>query len=625
MDRWQLDMGAQVKSAGDVQFSVWAPEARLVEVEVYPPPEGIIRHAMELDNEDVWRAQIECSAGTLYRYRLDEDWGYPDPYSRSQPEGVHGPSQVIDTSAFRWSDGEWRGLDVEHLVIYELHVGCYTPDGSFDALIQHLDDLRELGVTAIELMPIAEFPGKRNWGYDGVDLFAPSSAYGGPPALARLVDAAHVRGLGVILDVVYNHLGPDGNYLRAFSRDYFTDRYQTPWGDAINFDGDNSRRVRRFFVDNALFWLHEYHIDGLRLDATHNIFDQGGKHVMQELVEAVRESGPNERRPLLIAEDERNELRLVLPREEGGYGLDAVWVDDFHHAVHVQLTGESEGYLGGYDGSSEEIARLLRVGYLYARPPKDPDEEPAGVAPVVPAHQLVYCIQNHDQVGNRPTGERLGQMIDLERYKAASALLLLSPCTPLIFMGDEFAASSPFLYFTDHEKALAEKVAAGRADEFRAFWESHGAGSSDVLDPQAKEAFLRSKIPLAERDRLPHSGVLRLFHELLLTRRADAVLRAWDRWRMLAESVSDAAIAIERWDDEGRRRLLIVNFGAELQIDLDDQAWLGQARELMWRAVFCTGEQRFAGPGVDLKLLALQVGEPAVLPARSATRWIAEE
>ncbi|MCH8344850.1 MAG: malto-oligosyltrehalose trehalohydrolase, partial [Planctomycetes bacterium] len=293
----QSEFGATVIDAGRVRFRVWAPAARKVEVEIYPPPEGIVRHAMAEEGGGVWSGVADGGPGTLYRYRLDEDWGYPDPYSRSQPEGVHGPSQVVDAGVFRWTDAGWPGLDLETLVIYECHVGVYTPQGTFDALIGQLDALRSLGVTALELMPIAEFPGSRNWGYDGASLFAPSSVYGGHEDMRRLVNAAHARGLGVILDVVYNHLGPDGNYLASYSENYFTSRHQTPWGDAVNFDGEDSGFVRRYVIDNALMWLREYHIDGFRLDATEQIYDGSDKHILQELAEVVAGRGP-----LLIAE-----------------------------------------------------------------------------------------------------------------------------------------------------------------------------------------------------------------------------------------------------------------------------------------------------------------------------------
>ncbi len=620
---WQLELGAQVLEGGGVRFRVWAPAANKVEVELYPPPEGIVRFPMEADSGGVWSAEVPAAPGTLYRYRLDETWGYPDPCSRSQPEGVHGPSQVVDAKAFPWTDREWRGLDPERLAIYECHVGTYTKEGTFDALIPHLAELRSLGVTALELMPVVQFPGERNWGYDGVDLFAPCSIYGGPEGLRRLVDAAHGVGLGVMLDVVYNHLGPDGNYLLVYSPDYFTDRYQTPWGSALNFDGPNSRFVRRFFTDNALHWLHEYHIDGLRLDATHEIYDGSEKHIIQELVEVVGEHGPPERQPLISAEDERNETRLILPRESGGYGLDALWVDDFHHSVHVLLTGEEQGYLGSYDGTAEEIARLLRVGFLYQSPPREPGEPPAGVAPALPAYQLIYSIQNHDQVGNRPFGRRLNDLIDLERYKTALTLLLLSPCTPLLFMGDEFAASSPFYFFTDHHDELGEQVSEGRMDEFKDFWATRTKALRPVPDPQAKETFEDSRLDLSERELPPHGGVYRLSRELLRLRSDDEVLRAPDRWRLLAEAPAPEVVGVERWLDEGERRLLLVNFGEEAPFELARQDWLGSAVGLVWQAMLSTREERFAGPGASLEALALRPGETLLLPRHCATLWTA--
>ena len=343
------------------------------------------------------------------------------------------------------------GVDPASLVIYELHVGTYTPEGTFEAIIAQLDALRDLGVSAIELMPVCEFPGKHNWGYDVADLYAPSSAYGSPDGLRRLVDAAHAQGLGVMLDVVYNHLGPDGNYLRTFVPDALTDRYQTPWGEAINFDGVDCALIRRYFIDNALYWLHEFHIDGLRLDAAHEMFDAQQPHILAEIADAVHERMPSGKRCLLVAEDRGNQLRLMAPAAAGGYSLDGMWVDDFHHTVYVRLSGEREGYLGAYKGSNEEIAQLLNNGLLYSNAD---GVTPASVEQVSPA-QLIYCLQNHDQVGNGSFGLRLADIIGLELYKTAYALLLLVPCTPLIFMGDEFAASTPFLYFTELNAELA--------------------------------------------------------------------------------------------------------------------------------------------------------------------------
>ena len=614
---WQLEMGAQVIDGGTVRFRVWAPASHVVEVELYPPPEGIVRHAMEREGDGVWSAEISTPPGTLYRYRLNEEWGYPDPYSRSQPEGVHGPSQVVDPLTFRWTDGGWRGLDRESLVIYECHAGAYTPEGTFDALIGQLDELASLGVTALELMPVAEFPGRRNWGYDGVDLFAASSAYGGPEALRRLVDAAHDRGLGVILDVVYNHLGPDGNYLHAFSPDYFTDRYQTPWGDAVNFDGANSDRVRRFFIDNALFWLHEFHIDGLRLDATHAIFDESPKHILAELAEAVEAEAPPERRALLIAENERNDLRLILPREASGYGLDGLWLDDFHHSIHVLLTGERQGYLGRFEGTAAEIARLLREGLLYQSPASEGVDDASKLA----ASRLVYCLQNHDVVGNRALGDRLAQLTDLELYKAAYALLLLSPCTPLIFMGDEFAATTPFHFFSDHEGELGDRLAAGRREEFKEFWAGHDL--SVMPDPQSEATFAQSKLDLSEREKPRHDGVYCLFRELLRLRREDPVLREEDRSRVRTEAIGRDALAMERWAG-GARRLLLVNFGESVRFDTGEQAWLGEAASVQWHPILSTAEARFAGPGAELEKLALRSGAAIELPPRCALLWAAE-
>lgn len=623
---WQLEMGAQVIEGERVRFRVWAPTARAVEVELYPWPEGIVRHRMEHEGDSVWSAVVEAPAGILYRYRLDEEWGYPDPCSRSQPEGVHGPSQVIAPQAFRWTDDAWPGLDPQTLVIYELHVGTYTHEGTFDALTGQLDALRSLGVTALELMPVMEFPGRRNWGYDAAHLFAPASVYGGPEALRRLVDAAHARGLGIILDVVYNHLGPEGNYLRAYSPDYFTDRYQTPWGDAVNFDGRNSAWVRRYFVDNALYWLHEYHIDGLRLDATHRMYDGGPKHILQELSEAIHERGLPDRRLLLMAEDERNDLRLVQPCEAGGRGLDALWIDDFHHSVHVLLTAEDRGYLQAYQGTAEEIARLLRVGFLYQSPPRERGEKPAGVAPMVPAYKLIYCLQNHDQVGNRPLGRRLAHLIDLEHLKAAVALLLLTPCTPLMFMGSEFASTTPFFYFTDHQGELGKQVTAGRFAEFKDFWASLDPQRFPMPDPQAEATFLQSKLDLSEREKPPHDAVYRLYRELLHLRHRDTVFMKQDRWRLLAEAVGRAMVAVERWDEQGNRRLLVLNLGDRNErFDLGGQSWLGSAAGVAWQPLLSTAEERFAGPGVDLSALELLPGAPVTLPPGCAVLWAAEE
>ncbi|HEY7295392.1 MAG TPA: alpha-amylase family glycosyl hydrolase, partial [Dehalococcoidia bacterium] len=371
-------------------FRVWAPAAQRVELEIDAGTRTHLTLSPDPAGEGLWSAEVEgLPVGTRYRYRLDGGAPLPDPCSRFQPQGVHGPSALVDLAAFRWSDQEWPGLAREGLVLYELHVGTFSPEGTFDGVAEQLDYLRELGVTAIELMPVADFAGERNWGYDGVALYAPTRAYGGPAGLQRLVDAAHRAGLGVVLDVVYNHLGPEGNYLRAFSANYFTDRYQTPWGEAINYDGPHARGAREFVVQNAEQWLRDYHIDGLRLDATHAIYDASEPHILLELQRRVR-AAAGERSVVLIAENEHNDPRLVEPPERGGYGLDAVWADDFHHAVHTALTGEHESYYRGYDGSAAAIARAVRDATLRTRRPR---------GGTLPRDRAVFCIQNHDQVG----------------------------------------------------------------------------------------------------------------------------------------------------------------------------------------------------------------------------------
>jgi maltooligosyltrehalose trehalohydrolase len=606
MAEWQLEFGANVVDADHVRFRVWAPVAGKVEVELYPAQNSILRHAMSHEGDGVWSATVDARAGALYRYRLDEQWGYPDPYTRSQPEGVHGPSQVVDPRTFRWTDERWAGLAPESLVLYELHVGVYTPRGTFDALIEHLDALAETGVNALELMPIAEFPGRRNWGYDSAHLFAPASVYGGSESLRRLVDAAHARGLGIVLDSVYNHRAPDGDYLPVYSSDYYTDRYQTPWGYAVNFDGPNSDRVRRYHIDNALYWQHEYHIDGLRLDATHEMHDASPKHILQEIAEVTHDHA--DRRFLFMAEDDWRDPRLVLPPERGGYGLDALWVDDLHHVFFVMMTGDKGRYNGSYQGTAEEIVRLLSSGALYST---TAGNEAASLAAIDP-WRLIGCLENHDQVGNDAQGRRLWQQIGVESCKAAYALQLFAPGTPLLFMGDEFAASTPFLYFTDLRESLAPGAEAGRAREFRQFWRAAGGGTE--ADPQAEETFLRSKVDQGERGRPPHDGVRRLFQELLRMRRDDPVVRLQRRDLLRAQALGKKAVAVERWNESGDRRLLIANFGEPVDIKADR---FGEGR---WQPALSTAEQRFGGPGAALE--PLTPGKRIALPGRSATVWM---
>jgi len=493
-----------------VTFRVWAPSADEVALELdddtlplSPSDDGVFERTVE-----------HASPGTRYQFRLDEDGPVPDPASRFQPEGVHGPSEVVDPDAYEWDDADWDGVARADLVIYELHVGAFTEDGSFDGVREQLSYLKDLGVTAIELMPVHDFPGDRNWGYDPAAWFAPARAYGQPEDLRRLVDAAHQTGLAVLLDVIYNHLGPDGAYANAFGP-FLIDKYETPWGQAINLDDEGSDGVRRFFLDNALHWLREYHIDGLRLDATHALHDASDPHFLAELSAAVdgHIDGPDRH---LIAEDHRNLNRLVQPRDDGGYGLDAIWSDDLHHQLRVLTAGDTEGYYRDYQGTTtDDIATTIRDGWFFRGEHSAHLDEPRGTDPdPVDPTQCVVFIQNHDQVGNRPTGNRLTDDVSPATYRALSVLLCVVPEVPLLFMGQEWAASTPFQFFTDHNEDLGPSVTAGRKEEFEDFSGFDGK----VPDPQAPATFERSVLDWDEPRRPPHDGVLALYHDLLALR-----------------------------------------------------------------------------------------------------------
>jgi maltooligosyltrehalose trehalohydrolase len=471
-----------------------------------------------------WSARVDSAPeetgsareGTDYAFILNEGEALPDPRSPWQPQGVHGPSRLLDHGAFLWTDRHWQARPLSSGVIYELHVGSFTPDGTFDSAVDRLDHLVRLGVTHVELMPVCEFPGTRGWGYDGVDLYAPHHAYGGPEGLKGLVDACHDRGLSVILDVVYNHLGPDGNYLGRFGP-YFTDRYGTPWGDAVNLDGRGSDEVRAFFIDNALMWLTDYHIDGLRIDAVHAIFDASALHFLEQLASAVRNLEASLGRHLvLIAESDANDPRIVRSPEAGGYGLDAQWNEDFHHALHALLTEERKGYYCDF-GSLGDLAKTLTQGFLHDGRHSGYRGRRHGRPPTgVSGHRFVGCLQNHDQVGNRARGERVGHLVSRGRSMIGAAVVLTSPFVPMLFQGEEWGASTPFPYFTDHQDPeLSRAVVEGRKQEFAAF----GWNPEEIPDPQAPETFLASKLNWAEVEEEPHSTLLAWYGDLIRLRR----------------------------------------------------------------------------------------------------------
>ncbi len=517
MPEWFPTLGALVTSRATT-FRVWAPERSRVELVI----ERDDVRPLVRDERGYWSASYaDVGVAARYRYRLDDDarQTFPDPASRFQPFGVHGPSEVVDPSAFRWTDAGWRPPPLDDTIFYELHIGTFTTAGTFQGAIERLPDLKDLGVTTIELMPVADFPGDRNWGYDGAAIFAPARCYGTPDDLRALVDAAHALGLAVCLDVVYNHLGPDGAYAHAFSPHYFTSSHSSPWGSGVNLDGPHSDEVRRFFIENALYWLCEYHIDALRLDATHALRDRRPRHFLAELTMSVRD---HVKRPvLLVAEDHRNLARLLEPLESGGCGLDAVWADDFHHQARVHAARDYESYYRDFSGSTEDIATTLRQGWYFTGQPSSHLGELRGSDPAsLRPQQFVVCIQNHDQIGNRADGARLNHEIDPAAYRALSVLLLLAPETPLLFMGQEWAATTPFLYFTDHHEELGRKVTQGRRDEFQAFAAFREQTHRDrIPDPQEFGTFERSRLRWDESNGAPHAGIRRLYRRLLALRR----------------------------------------------------------------------------------------------------------
>jgi maltooligosyltrehalose trehalohydrolase len=581
-----LERGATPLPDGGTRFSVWAPNARLAEVVI--TQEGKLHaHPLVRDAGGAHTGTVHRVApGTDYFYRLDHGPDRPDPVSRWRPMGVHGPTRIVDPAAFNWSDAAWRGLETADLVIYELHVGTFTPAGTFDGVIERLPALRELGVTALEIMPVAQFPGARNWGYDGVSPYAVQSTYGGPNGLKRLVDAAHRAGLAVLLDVVYNHLGPEGNYLAELGP-YFSDRYQTAWGHGFNFDGPDSDEVRRYVVDNAVYWVTEYHLDGLRLDAADRIVDLGPVHIVEEIGEAVHAQGEAlGRRTLVIAEIDANDPRWVRGRDVGGYGLDAHWSDDFHHAVHVALTGERTGYYADF-ADPGAVAKALGQRYVndgrYSPHRRRKHGRPATD---VPADRFVVAVQNHDQTGNRARGERLAALVTPDALRLAAALLLLSPYVPLLFMGEEHGETNPFLYFVSHgDPALVEAVRDGRRREFEAF-----AWSGEVPDPQDEGTFEASR-PLWERAERGAGAQLRaLYRDLLRLRRSERALRPGAAEIRVRNDAAAGWVAV-RYESEGEVLEGIFNLSsATLAVPLEASR--------RWSLVLSTDAPGYGGAGV---------------------------
>jgi maltooligosyltrehalose trehalohydrolase len=610
---WSLSRGATIVPEG-VRFAVWAPYATRVAVRV----EGGGTHPLASSRGGVFEGTVrEARTGTDYRYVLD-DRVVPDAVSRHQPQGVHGPSRVVDPSQYRWRDASWRGLEMADAIIYELHVGTFSDEGTFRGVIPHLRELRELGITAIEIMPVAEFPGTRNWGYDGVHLYAPQSTYGGPEELRALVDAAHTEGLGVLLDVVYNHLGPEGNYVHSYGP-YFTRRYTTLWGPALNYDDAESDEVRRFVIDNALYWVTEFHIDGLRLDAIHGIFDFSPRHILRDIAEAVHAQAELlGRRALVIAESDLNDPRVVRTPDACGYGLDGQWADDLHHAIHAALTGERNGYYADFGGITPIAAALRAPFVLDGRYSLHRKRKHGAPATGVPTDRFVVCIQNHDQVGNRAMGDRIAAVAGVPKSRLAAALLLLSPYVPLLFMGEEYGETNPFQYFVSHgEPQLIAAVREGRRKEF----ENFGWGD-DVPDPQAPETFERSRLDRSRIAVPEHARMRALYRDLLRLRRDEDALRPGEGEARVSHDEGGGWITLERASARGRRLMALFNLSeADRNIPAATSAPGG------WTLLLSTDAVTYGGCGGAPTLLPDDGGATALLtvPAWSASVYAREE
>ena len=580
-------------------FRVWAPRRSRVDI-VF---EGADDRGFALASEGngYFSGRTVARAGERYRLRLDgEPQAIPDPVSRFQPSGPHGPSELVDSAAFAWTDGAWKGPDRRHAVLYEMHIGTFTAEGTWRSAEAHLAALRELGITILEIMPVAEFPGRFGWGYDGVDWFAPTHLYGTPDDLRGFVDRAHRVGLGVILDVVYNHFGPDGNYLTEFSDNLFTDRYECEWGEPLNFDGDGAEGVRTLVRTNAAYWIEEFHLDGLRLDATQQIFDASPTHIVADLTAAARERAARAGRSIyVVAENEPQDARLVRAPKEGGFGLDAMWNDDFHHSAHVAATGQSRAYFSGYTGSLQELVAAAKHGFLYqgqryrwqgkrrGTPTYDIDPE-----------RLVNFLQNHDQIANTGCGARLAHSTAPGDLRALTALLLLAPGTPMLFQGQEFAASSPFTYFADHVPALAGKVREGRTSFVSQFPNLAAPDMADALPTPGSDANFRACIlDHDEKARAPHRGVYALHRDLLRLRARDAVFAGPRRGKTDGAVLTDQALVLRFFGGADGDRLLLLNLGRDARMESPAEPLLAPPLGTEWRLLWSSETPLYGGCG----------------------------
>lgn len=591
----RLPVGAEVVREG-VHFRVWAPAARRVEVAL--EGQGERRTKLASEEGGYFSGLIrEARNGARYRFSLDGGALLPDPASRFQPEGPQGPSEVVDPSDFAWTDRDWRGPEPTGNVIYELHLGTFTPEGTCAAAMERLPLLRELGVTVVELMPVSEFPGRFGWGYDGVDLFAPTRLYGGPDDLRRFVDRAHALGLAVILDVVYNHLGPSGNHLKSFAREYFTSKYSNEWGEALNFDGERSGAVRELFVANAGYWVDEFHLDGLRLDATQAMHDASREHVIGAISRRVREAARG-RRTFVVGENEPQQAKLVRPQDRGGLALDALWNDDFHHSARVAATGHNEAYYRDYLGTPQELLSACKRGFLFQgqRYAWQNKRRGSSALDLSPARFVAY-LQNHDQVANSAHGLRLHQLTSPGRHRALTALLLLGPQSPMLFQGQEWCASAPFLYFADHEPELARLVRKGRAEFLRQFPSiATEAVTARLAPPESPGTFAKCRLDWSERERPQHAMALALHRDLLALRRSETCLSSGG-CSFDGAVLTERAFCLRWFPRDGPDRLLLVNLGRDLHLNSIAEPLLGPPDGCRWRLLWSSEDPRYGGGG----------------------------
>jgi maltooligosyltrehalose trehalohydrolase len=590
-------IGAELIGPDQTHFRVWAPRAQRVDL-VLEDSAGKnthqTSHALEGEEGGYFSGHANACAGTRYWFRVNNNL-YPDPASRFQPDGPHGPSCIVDPAQFRWTDSQWPGISLKEQIIYEMHVGTFTKGGTWCAAAQQLEELARIGITVVEMMPVADFPGRFGWGYDGVDLFAPSHLYGTPDDLRAFIDRAHSLGLGVILDVVYNHFGPDGNYLGVFSDDYLIRGNENEWGDAVNFDGQNSGPVREFFITNGRYWIEEFHFDGFRFDALHAIRDQSSEYIIGAVGRAVRKAAGS-RSIILIAENDRQEAKMLWPRSEGGDDLDGMWNDDFHHSAVVALTGRKEAYFGDHGGAPQEFISAAKHGFLYQGQAFSWQKALRGSPTVGISPEAFVCfIENHDQIANTGRGERLRFQTSPARYRAMTALLLLGPWTPLLFQGEEFGASSPFIFFADlGDASVREAIRKGRADWLAPFLSLTEEEALKILPaPDDPKAFTRCKLDFSEREK--NQQLYDLHIDLLKLRREDSRFRQQIPGSIDGAVLRTTSFVLRYFSKEGDDRLLLVNFGERQELHPVSEPLLAPPSGCRWELLWTSESSRYGG------------------------------